>query len=51
MSKGIYVEMLGQSWHMFASAMDHFGPKVNVDNIKTVMLAILTSADNGEIVK
>ena len=51
MSKGIYVEMLGQSWDMFASAPDHVGPKVDVDNIKTVMLAILTSADNGEIVK
>ena len=51
MSKGIYMEMLGQSWLMFASALDHFGPKVDVDSIKTVMLAILTSADNGEIVK
>ena len=51
MSKGIYVEMLGQIWHMFASALDHFGHKVDVDNIKTVMLVILTSADNGEIVK
>ena len=45
------MEMLGQSCHMFASALDHLGPKVDVDNIKTVMLVILTSADNGEIVK
>ena len=42
-SKDIYDENARQSGHMFASALDRFGPKINIYNMKTVMLAVLTS--------
>ena len=42
-SKDIYAENAKQSGHMFASALDRFGPKIDIYNMKTVILAILTS--------
>ena len=42
-SKDIYAENTRQSGHMFASALDRFGPKIDIYNLKTVILAILTS--------
>ena len=42
-SEDIYAENARQSGHMFASASDRFGPKMDIYNLKTVILAILTN--------